>query len=255
MIESSHYTQDFYAGQEAGSLSSAQTVLPLVNEIFHPRSVVDIGCGVAYWLKVWKDEIGVNDIQGVEGPYVSAEMLKIPKEKVLFQDLKEPVQLNRRFDLAMSLEVAEHLPEDHAIEFIRMLTQLSDVILFSAAIEGQEGTYHINEQFPEYWSNIFSDFGYAPVDFLRPKIWGHPAVEWWYQQDLLLYLKKERIHEFPILQSTYENTNPNYLLRVHPWLYRYKLQHIKKTSSWIGFARWKFYPIKKKYKELTKRKG
>ncbi len=255
MIESAHYTKDFYSGQQAGSFGSAQIILPIINEIFHPSSVIDVGCGVGYWLKVWKEELGVKDIQGVEGPYVTPEMLRIPKENVIFQDLKEPVQMKRKFDLVMSLEVAEHLPEMHAAAFAKMLTELSDVILFSAAIEGQEGTYHINEQFPEYWCKIFAGLGYVPVDYLRTKIWGHPQVEWWYQQDILIYIKKEKLNEYPLLQEAFQNTNPNYLLRIHPWLYRYKLQHIKKTTSWIGFVRWKLYPLKKKYRELTKRKG
>ena len=254
MIESGHYTTEFYSGQQEGSYTSAQVILPLVNEIFSPKSVIDIGCGVGYWLKVWSEQLGVEDYKGVEGPYVSAEMLKVSKDKVLFQDLKLPVQLNRKFDLAMSMEVAEHLPHDHAKDFVRSLISLSDVILFSAAIEGQEGTYHINEQFPEYWSNIFSEFGFVPVDYLRPKIWNNPKVEWWYQQNALLYIKKERLGDFPALNDSYVHTDPNYLVRIHPWIFRHKLQHISKTASWEGYARWKLYPVKKYIQALFKKK-
>ena len=254
MIESAHYTSEFYSGQQEGSYTSAQVILPLVNEIFHPKSIIDIGCGVGYWLKVWREELNVQDIQGVEGPYVSAEMLKVPKEIVLFQDLKSPIQLSRKFDLAMSMEVAEHLPASHAKSFVEALTSFSDFILFSAAIEGQEGTYHINEQFPEYWSKIFADFGYVPVDYLRPQIWNNPKVEWWYQQNALLYIKKDRLKEYPALADSYAHTDPNYLVRIHPWIFRHKFQHISKTKSWEGFARWKLYPVKKYFQSLFKKK-
>ena len=254
MIESAHYTLEFYSGQQEGSYTSAQVILPLVNELFAPKSVIDVGCGVGYWLKVWNEQLGVQDYQGVEGPYVSADMLKIPAGNVLFQDLKSPIDINRKFDLAMSMEVAEHLPNSHAKSFVQTLISFSDVILFSAAIEGQEGTYHINEQFPEYWSKIFAQFDFVPVDYLRPKIWNNPKVEWWYQQNALIYIKKNRLNDFPLLADAYEHTDPNYLVRIHPWIFRHKLQHISKTTSWEGFARWKLYPLKKYFQSLFKKK-
>ncbi len=80
MIESSHYTADFYSERENGSYNSAKNVLPLVKKIIQPESVIDIGCGVGYWLKVWKEELGVNDILGIEGPYVTEDMLRIEKK-------------------------------------------------------------------------------------------------------------------------------------------------------------------------------
>jgi hypothetical protein len=254
MIETTKYTGDFYESQKTGSYSSAKVILPLVKEVFCPVSVIDIGCGVGYWLKVWLEELGASKIQGVEGPYVTSEMLQVSQEKILFQDLKEPLTINERFDLAMSLEVAEHLPEPNAKSFIQSLTLLSDVILFSAAIEGQEGTYHINEQMPEYWCNIFHQFGYVPVDYLRPKIWGNDKVEWWYQQNMILYIKETALQNYPQLGEAFRNTDPNFLLRIHPWIYRYKLEKIRKTSTWNGFVRWKLYPLKKFFLKLFKEK-
>lgn len=254
MIESSHYTQEFYAGQQTGSLSSAQKILPIIRDVFHPRSVIDIGCGVGYWLSVWKNELGVPDVRGVEGPYVTPEMLKIDKELVSFQDLKEPLNIGRRFDLAMSLEVAEHLPNSNSRQFVETLTSLSDVILFSAAVPGQEGTYHVNEQMPEFWAGLFLERGFVPVDFVRPKVWGDAKVEWWYQQNVLLYIKKERLVDFPMLTDAFEHTSPHFLFRVHPWLFNYKLQHIQKTRTWIGYTRWKLYPLKKFVFKLINKK-
>ena len=64
------------------------------------------------------------------------------------RDLAQPLQIDRRFDLALSLEVAEHLPPECGSEFVQTLTDLSSVILFSAAIPFQGGTDHLNEQWP-----------------------------------------------------------------------------------------------------------
>src|SRR5437868_1101010 len=101
MIESKHYNADFYLDQQNGSYLSAQRILPIVNAVFKPASVVDVGCGVGYWLKVWKEETQVKEVMGIEGPYVTPDMLKVDPAFVQFQDLKQPVKLNRKFDLAM----------------------------------------------------------------------------------------------------------------------------------------------------------
>jgi hypothetical protein len=254
MIESTKYTADFYKSQMDGSYSSAKEILPIINEIFKPQSVIDIGCGVGYWLKVWSQDLHVPQIMGVEGPYVSPETLQIPVGLVKFQDLKLPLNINKRFDLAMSLEVAEHLPEQHADAFVKSLTEASDIILFSAAVVGQEGTYHINEQMPEYWAKIFDKHGYKPIDYLRPKIWENEKVEWWYKQNILFYIKSDRIRDFPELKQAYEITNPGYLFRVHPWLYFYKQNHIVKTSKLLGYLHWKAYLLKKAIQKKFGRK-
>lgn len=253
MIESNHYTQEFYASQQTGSLSSAQKILPLVCDVFKPGSVIDVGCGVGYWLSVWQ-QLNVKDIRGVEGPYVTPDLLKVDRALVSFQDLKEPLNIERKFDLAMSLEVAEHLPATHARQFVQTLSSLSDVVLFSAAIPGQVGTYHINEQMPEYWAALFIEQGFIPVDYIRPRVWGDNKVDLWYQQNILIYIRKEKLVDFPALKDAYRSTQPHFLFRVHPLLYNDKLQYINKTKTWIGFTRWKLYLLKKFVFRLVNKK-
>ena len=137
MIENKFYTKAFYEGNQLRSFSSAKKVLPIVNNLLHPSSVIDIGCGVGYWLKVWKDDLQVTTIKGYEGPYVEKQTLQVNKTEICFHDLKLPIQNEGKYDLAMSLEVAEHLPENKSDLFVDTLTALSDVVLFSAAIPGQ----------------------------------------------------------------------------------------------------------------------
>lgn len=252
MIESQHYTENFYTGQQDGSLSSAKAILPIVRDAINPSSVIDIGCGVGYWLSVWLDW-GITDIMGVEGPYVKPDMLKVPKERVLFQDLKNPLLVKRKFDLAMSLEVAEHLPTAFSDEFVLTLCNLSDVVLFSAAIPGQEGTYHINEQVPEFWAEKFKKNGFVAIDFIRDKVWNLPQVEWWYQQNVILYVKESSLHQFPALQTAFEQTKPSSLFRVHPWIYFYHYRQKKQMTSVLGYFRWKLYPLKKWITSFSKK--
>lgn len=252
MIEAKHYKDDFFTGHDAGAFKSALVVVPIVAEIFKPRSVIDIGCGVGNWLKVWSEKIGVKDFLGIEGPYISSEVLQIDKEKILLQDLKAGVQLSRKFDLAMSLEVAEHLPESSADTFVKTLVDLSDIVLFSASIPGQVGTYHINEQYPEYWALKFQKHNYIAIDFIRDQIWNNEEVEWWYQQNILIFIKEQKLTEYPEILNFKVEVKDKELRRIHPWLYDFNYDQVKKSTTWIGYLRLRLYPLKLKIKSIFK---
>jgi len=245
-VEARHYTSSFYKGHEKGSYDSARAILPVVNRLLQPQSVIDVGCGKGLWLKVWKEELGVQDVTGVEGSYVSDEILSIPADLIRIHDLKLPLITDRKYDLAMSMEVAEHLPESAADQFVQTLTSLSDVVLFSAALIGQEGTYHLNEQMPEYWAKRFGKYGYSPIDIIRSQVWNKPEVMYWYKQNTLLFVRKERIKDLhPELVQAYGATVPDCLLRVHPDQY-FKVYNRRKLSE---FLHYRLYRIKKFFKE------
>src|SRR5271165_1063667 len=91
-------------------MRSAREVLKIVKDAhLNPKSVVDVGCGIGTWLKVWS-ELGAEDILGVDGDYVRQDQLLIPPDRFKAMDLSNPLALKRKFDLVQSLEVAEHLP-------------------------------------------------------------------------------------------------------------------------------------------------
>lgn len=113
-------------------------------------------------------EAGVNEIRGYDGNWLDKKVLRIPHECFTAIELADGVNVDRKYDLAMSLEVAEHLPAESADLFVESLTKASDFILFSAAIPFAGGTNHINEQWPDYWNSLFNKYGYTVMDFLRP---------------------------------------------------------------------------------------
>ena len=214
------YTPEFYQNQRERSQRSARIVLPLVQGFVQPKSVVDIGCGTGSWLSIWQDELGVADIQGVDGAYVDKAQLFIPTEKFQPHDLALPFDLGRRFDLAMSLEVAEHLSAERAETFVQNLTRLAPVVLFSAAIPHQGGTGHINEQWQDYWANLFNQFDYVPVDVIRRPIWDNPNVAWWYAQNTLMYVHRDELVNYPDLKAAAPpDENTDGLNLVHPRKY------------------------------------
>jgi hypothetical protein len=180
------YGQRFYGVQADGSARSAARIVPIVRELLHPTSVLDVGCGVGTWLAEWQVQ-GVDDVVGVDGDYVDRSDLRIPADNFVARDLEQPLSLGRRFDLVMTLEVAEHITSATSATFVKSLVEHADVVLFSAAVPGQGGTGHINEQWPSYWASLFRVHGYRPLDVLRPMIWEDAEVVHWYRQNLLIF--------------------------------------------------------------------
>jgi SAM-dependent methyltransferase len=212
------YLDDFYRWQIDGSIRSAKEVVPMVLQWIQPESVIDVGCGTGAWLSVFK-QYGVEDIIGIDNEFVNPGLLQIPEDKFLTCDLEHPVPLNRRFDLVVSLEVAEHLPIEMGRKFIDFLVTLGPIVLFSAAIPYQGGYNHLNEQWPDFWARYFYKHGYEAIDGLRKRIWDNKQVEWWYAQNLLLFAKRDYIESNPLLKREYMNTHPAQLSVIHPKLY------------------------------------
>jgi SAM-dependent methyltransferase len=190
--EMTEYTEAFYDDQERQSLASARVVLDQLFAHYHPTSVVDIGCGLGTWLAACTER-GATDILGIDGAHVNRRRLHIPSDRFLASDLSRPLGVDRRFELAISLEVSEHLPGDRANSFVAELTALADVVLFSAALPYQGGTGHVNENWPEYWADKFRKRGYVLVDLFRPVLWHDQRVAFWYRQNTFLYVRAEQI--------------------------------------------------------------
>jgi len=180
------YSTDFYDYIDAGSRASAQTVSGLILGEMKVKSLLDVGSGHGAWAGEWM-KAGLKDVLAVDGDYVERDQLVIPPERFRAHDLATPLDLDRKFDLVQSLEVAEHLPGDRAAGFVENLTRHGDVILFSAAVPHQGGEHHVNEQPPEYWRRKFAARGYAAFDFVRPKLEGRSEVMPWYRFNSYVY--------------------------------------------------------------------
>jgi SAM-dependent methyltransferase len=194
--------------------SAAEQVLPLLFETYKPTSIIDVGCGLGNWIEVAKRLTGAQII-GVDGDYVDRSLLKIGENEFVEKDLTKPFDLNKKFDLAICLEVAEHLPEASAEGFIKSITNHSDVIMFSAALPGQGGQNHINEQWPSYWQEHFNNCGFEMIDFFRFKIWNNTKIEYWYKQNLFLVVRKGHKLAKNDPEITYSLVHPELLALIH----------------------------------------
>lgn len=207
---SAPYDWAFYLRQSGGSARSAAIVVPQALKLFPVGSVVDVGCGVGTWLEAFIRN-GVTDVLGVDGDHVDRALLRIPPAQFRAADLNQPLDLGRSFDLACSLEVAEHLPAAAADPFVAGLVRLAPRVLFSAAVPQQGGVLHLNERPQSWWARRFLEHGYAAFDCIRPQIYDNPDVEWWYQQNILPFCAPDFHPEgFAPVTSAYE------LDRIHP---------------------------------------
>ena len=233
-MTSQPYDNRFYDGIRDGSRRSASAVLPALLEMlkpFQPRSILDVGCGDGTWLSVLREEQGITDLHGVDGVHVlEAGALRIPREQFtpfdLGGDLDELAKkIDRVFDVCISLEVAEHLPRSQAERFVQVLTSKAAVVVFSAAIPFQDGTNHLNLEWPGEWANRFLTHDYWPIDELRFQLWDNPEVEFWYRQNIVTYVSGDLLAREPHLASMARATTKRGVPSlVHPVLYERNVQ-------------------------------
>jgi hypothetical protein len=180
---------------------NAQTCLRKLRSFWEFDSVVDFGCGIGGWLAAAKS-LDATVFRGFEGDWIRKTPTLIDQSCIEVVDLSvESPKLERRYDLCMSLEVAEHLPEKVAGRFCDDLTGASDFVLFSAAIPGQGGAGHVNEQFIDYWIELFWQRHYVPLDLIRPYIQNDKQIYWWLRQNMICFVRYDVLIERPSLLS------------------------------------------------------
>jgi SAM-dependent methyltransferase len=230
------YGTPFHSDRHERTLHAAQTVLGSILDRLSVNSVIDFGCGVGTWLEAAK-RLGVSDVVGVEGNWIERDLSQIDQDEMTVHNLLEPYGGRRRYDLAISLEVAEHLPEARAAPFVKELCRASDRVLFSAAVPGQGGVGHANEQWQSYWATRFSEWDYRPLDYVRPRIWSEPNIDWWYKQNILLYVAKSKYEETRVALESESSFYANQVDLIHPELYlRYQREM---ESFWFLYGRMK----------------
>ena len=190
-------TTTFYSyDEDLHTNTSAEIIVTHVMNLLHPTSVSDFGCGKGQFLNAFKNS-GVSTVHGYDGPWAKEPSREnLDEQEFTCVDFEQAAQIHpQKTDVALSLEVAEHLSATSARDFIRLLCESSDVIIFSAALPLQGGQGHINEQPLSYWSDLFKTEGYMPFDLLRYILWDDDNIEVWYRQNLCIFVKASSIAE------------------------------------------------------------
>jgi SAM-dependent methyltransferase len=220
-----HYDSSFYDSHGAKAVASARIYLKFLWQFFQPASVLDVGCGRGAWLKVCH-ELGSTRLWGFDGDWNNQEAMI--DSAIIFQsiDLNRPFSVPEKVELAMTLEVAEHLEPSTGNQFVRSLTEASDTVLFGAAYTKQGGTNHINERRHSYWAHLFGEHGFVPFDLFRPVFWGDENVAYWYRQNSFLYLRKGSASWQKVGNCGFrELVDTDFMDCIHPELYEFKTSH------------------------------
>lgn len=218
------YPADFYAERRRHTLHAARRVLGALPPGLLRRRIADIGCGTGTFLAAALEK-GAEAAFGFEGDWVTRDMLDEQRITFAPRDLEQGFS-GPKVDLVMSLEVAEHLSPERAPGFVANLCAMAPAVLFGAAIPGQGGVGHSNEQWPSYWAGLFAQHGLGAHDVLRPVIWNDEAIPAWYRQNTILYLRPELAEQLGLVPSEIAQLD-----RVHPAFWNRANRELKYANA------------------------
>lgn len=225
------YGLEFYNQRRQATLPAARRILGILAEQWQWTSAVDFGCGTGTWLSVAR-EFGAQRVRGYEGAWLKQEWQDDPAMDIRRVNLDRSIDDIGQYDLAISLEVAEHLRAERAASFVAQLCSAAPLVLFSAAIPGQGGDGHIHERWQDYWAGLFELHGYSTHDCIRRQIWDDTSIPYWYRQNCLAFVRGSwaqsseplnLVHpeQFLELQNRRENPSLQDLARgLHRWIRR-----------------------------------
>lgn len=209
------YGKAFLKHNKMTAIRSARELVPFLYDLLQPESVLDFGCAEGSFLDVFLELDTDIFTAGYDGPWIPQNLLHYWVEwDVEEKDGMPPVaQLNKdidgnvisksadgtldKYDLALCLEVGEHLPKKYAKPLVRWLCDSAHAVAFGAAIPKQGGTRHINCQWQSWWAALFEECGYVAWDCIRPKFWETDEIDWWYTQNTVLYIDPSIISRDP----------------------------------------------------------
>ena len=230
------YSDRFFDMVDDTSSQSASVVVPILLDLIDPKRVVDIGCGRGAWLRVFQQH-GVRQLRGFDGAYVNREKLLIDAAAFSEADLAGEFEIDGNYDLALCLEVLEHLPDRAGRNIVKQMTASAPLVLFSAAIPGQFGQQHINLQWPGYWQSLFADHGFEFLDPVRPRVRDDARVEWWYRQNLVLYASTSHLAASPALRAVRDLSTGPILEWVHHNVLMHSLAECRRGQRWFSISR------------------
>ncbi len=155
------YNKDFFRQWGSGNepyVRSAKIVTEVLYNMFRPARLADLGCGCGIYSHILSARgVLTLAIDGVRPPPEHS----FPVE-ILLCDLTEPFKNTwGKFDMALCLEVAEHIPEGFSDVFLKNIMAFSDRLVMSAAPPGQGGHHHVNERPRRYWVQKLARLGFA----------------------------------------------------------------------------------------------
>jgi len=161
-------------------------IMPYLADV---QSIMDFGCGMGCWSAVLHKK-GFSRFQLIDHPSIPLDKILFPdKACFLGVDLDKELPAVIKSDLVICTEVLEHFSTKRSLELLDFITDCADLILFSAAIPGQGGVGHMNEQRHAFWHNEFSKRGYKWFDGFKPALVHQKEIPFYLRQNLFFYYK------------------------------------------------------------------
>ncbi|AFY32503.1 class I SAM-dependent methyltransferase [Calothrix sp. PCC 7507] len=167
-----------------------QTLAAVIFELYHPQTVAEFGCGPGHLSReLAKLGVKVTSVDGHSQPSFTGLAVEFHH-----LDLNDPIAIanffaNKHFDLAICLEVAEHLQPQSSPILVKWLTSVAPVVIFSAAVPHQGGHGHINLQPREYWHNEFMQRQFIAADRVREELRATSSIAPWYRYNVIDYVQ------------------------------------------------------------------
>jgi SAM-dependent methyltransferase len=182
------YDVEYFAGIAYGMAASADVLAESIVDAFRPAAVADVGCGPGLLLAALRD----RGASGVGFDHAEAALARCQAQGLDARpiDLIAADELPVRADVVISTEVAEHLPTTAAARFVGLLCRAAPVVVFTAAVPGQGGTEHLNEQPNEYWIDLFNRRGFRHRTDLTERWrreWAAAGVHPWYARNVMVF--------------------------------------------------------------------
>lgn len=198
------FTDEQYAALDAEMRTSASVGVPILlrwltenatgawdltaPQGWAPNRVVDVGCGPGWWARLMREQF-CTEALGIDGFFGGRAIREAddPQLRYIEADLTRLMPADvKRWDLAVCFEVAEHLTVDQAEPFTATLRELAPVVVFSAAIPGQGGIGHVNEQWPDWWAQQFRTAGWKTSGVIRDRLWSAFGLAPYYAQNMFV---------------------------------------------------------------------
>jgi SAM-dependent methyltransferase len=184
------YRRGYFRMVDATSARSAGPMAESIVGAFAPARVIDYGCGTGSLLAAFRGH-GI-EVAGTEHSGVARRMCVAKGFDPLPLDLRCPPAEPPLgpADVAVSFEVAEHLPAAAAACFVGLLAATAPIVVFGAATPGQGGQGHVNEQPHDYWIEKFAGHGMAwdpPRSLAFREAWRAAGVDFWYADNVMVF--------------------------------------------------------------------
>ena len=194
----SSYSSSFYSSVTTRAHAASEIVTSIVLKNFSPESIIDIGAGDGIWLSTMAKKGRARRLTAVDLPGSRFGLLKnleFPVELLTMNFEDHMLQNHKAYDLAICVEVIEHISTDRALLLLDWISQNCRTIIFSGATTGQGGTHHINEQSQSYWLSAMMSRGLVPCDNLRPALLNSRIVPSYYQNNVFFYVNTKFLIE------------------------------------------------------------